>query len=195
MSQMNFTYSIFIGARGEAFCRVFRKPDMPGPLRLRRGKSMENYFPEGVAVQMVREYPGTQVADSVYNLVGCPIVSERMKLLLEAESDSKIEYHAITLIDHKGQPAPSKAFFANVLRVVPGLNVKRSKGLKDPTRPGCYMELNQITLDPAKLTSAPDFFRLEERTEVVIVRSDLRTKMEQAGLTVDFLELGERVRI
>lgn len=159
------------------------------------GEALGSEWPDGLEYGMDKGSPGIEVPDLVPNSLGYTMMSERFKALISGRSKSKIEWLRFTLLNHKKRVASDKMWVANVLTIVDCVDRERTVGRPYPARPEWYSATSELFIRPEKVDAKLDLFRLGEMPRRIIVRDDLKTEIETAGMTgVVFHPMGAKVR-
>lgn len=125
------------------------------------------------------------LCDFVPNLSMALVLSEAATGLLHAEGvegDDVIEYLPITLLDKRGRPTRAPYFLVNPLLKVACMDEKASEFLKSPVNE-TVLSVERLRLEEARIPPGAKLFRLGECTEVIVIRSDLVQRIQEAGLT------------
>ncbi|MFY2561075.1 imm11 family protein [Corallococcus terminator] len=171
------------------FLDAFERIDMPA-----RGTRMGGAYPSGIRFQMTADVRGMQVTDVLQNALNYLMVTARLKALLEEHSGVDIEFLPFTLLNHKGRVASKECYIANVVGTVPCVDEARTEGRRSATKPGTYARITKLELDTQRIDPARKLFRIASQPTTLIIRDDLRSVLEQAGVTgAQYLELGESV--
>lgn len=171
------------------FLDGFERIDMPA-----RGIRMGAAYPSGIRFQMTADVPGMQVTDVLQNALNYLMVTARLKALLEEHAGVDIEFLPFTLLNHKGRVASKDCYIANVVGTVNCVDEARTTGRPSATTPGTYARITKLELDPQRIDPVRKLFRLASQPTTFIIRDDLRTVLEQEGVTgAQYLGLGEPV--
>ncbi|MFP2926890.1 imm11 family protein [Pyxidicoccus sp. 3LG] len=128
---------------------------------------------------------GDMLCDFVPNLSMALILSEPAVELLRAEgvaADEVIEYLPITLLDKRGRPTRVRYYLVNPLLKVACMDAKASEFLKSSGGEK-VLSVERLVLEQERIPSDAKLFRLDECTEVIVIRSDLVQRIQEAGLT------------
>lgn len=125
--------------------------------------------------------PVTRKQDLVSGIQVFPIVSRRLRGILEEFEPSDIEFHPVELRSG-GKDVDKTYSIAHLLRPVDCMDRERSAYELDEEDPEIVMEIGSLVLDQDAL-SGRHIVRMNERPVDVLVSEELRAAMEQAGLT------------
>ncbi len=152
---------------------------------------MGEHHPERARLDMDTRYTGIVVPDLVANNFHLHIVSSRLKHLLEGSSEG--EFLPVSIYNHKGRVAEEDYYIANVFNAVECVDRSRSRCIESATRPGQLSILKSLQLDTQRIPAESQLFRLKEMPALIIIRSDLRARLEAAGVTgVRYVGMGEK---
>lgn len=198
MTAATHAYFILSSDYGEQNCRI---DELPRPLnkkgwRATVGERMGEHYPAGVRLEMSNEHRGLVIPDYIPNTLLMPVVTGKLKALLEKESGAEIEFLPFALYNHKGRVAAPECFIANVIGKKDWADMTKTRGEKSIISPGTFEALFLLQLDPAKVDPQAKLFRLDIMPRFLIVRDDLRAAFEQHGITgMKYTAMGERCRL
>ncbi|MFL5356666.1 imm11 family protein [Archangium sp.] len=198
MTAATHAYFILSADYSDQNCRI---DELPRPLdkkgwRATEGERMGEHFPAGVRLEMSREHRGLVIPDYIPNTLLMPMVTGKLKTLLEQESGAEIEFLPFALYNHKGRVVAPECFIANVIGSRDWADMKKTRGEKSIISPGTFEALFQLQLDPEKVDPQAKLFRLNIIPRFLIVRDDLRAAFEQNGITgMKYTAMGERCRL
>jgi hypothetical protein len=162
---------------------------------LSEGISRADGFPPDAAYRMNPSFPrDVVVPDAVQSRGGggIPIVSPRLRELIESFYPPDIEYLSITIYDHKGRVASDEHAIANSYHVVDCLDHDAMGIVWNPLDPMAIMTCERVALDPDALDGTPALFRAKNLEKRVLVRRDLADAIGEAGMSgVYFYELDD----
>ena len=96
------------------------------------GKPQSASFPSGVTLCMDSRKPThTILIDSVKNTQGVVIISETMKVFIEQQMLTDVEFLPITIIDHKGRKLDDSYYIFHPINNVDCLDLKTKQEIKD----------------------------------------------------------------
>ncbi len=158
---------------------------------LNKGIPAEKWFPQNVIFKMSME-SGIRVADVFPNTLMKKIISIKIKNVLEENSVSKCEFLPIKIENHKGRLVEEQFFIANFLESIPCLDQENSEFVIDALDKTQMDHISRLFLDENKIPENIDLFRLSEMNTLILIREDLKLKLEEAELTgLNFIELEE----
>lgn len=189
------TYSILLGVNDAQHCAITKIPaEFPDELSPMQGEPLGDAYQQPVEFQMSKlvNPRGLQIADVILNGVSFLMVSERMKDLLQSHTKREIEFLPFRLRNHKNRLEPATFFIANVLGRLDCADRARSEGTPSPTDDE-FLSCTKLALDNEKIPADADIFRTTLSPSYVIVRDDLRAKIEAAKLSARFVSAGEEM--
>ncbi|MFY2558301.1 imm11 family protein [Corallococcus terminator] len=163
--------------------------------RIAKGQPMGEHHPARARLDMDKRYPGFVVPDLVSNTFHLYIISHRLKPLLQAElkDQAEGEFLPVSIYNHKGRVAEEDYSIANIFRAVECVDRSRSEFTESALKPGQLSILKRLQLDPERIPAEPRIFRLKEMPALLIIRGDLRARLEEAGITgANYVGLGDK---
>jgi hypothetical protein len=111
--------------------------------------------------------------------LGCPIMSERLRRVLEEYKVDNIRYHPATIVEYGGSTRRPGYLAANVLGLVSCMDRERSeyKAVR-----GKVFSVHKLVLDESRAMNLP-LFRLAELPRALIVHERLGQHLLASGLT------------
>ena len=190
-------YFVMIASRDARFCTIQKHnealSDFTAPAL---GRPLGDSWPDGLEYRMAPTSKGIEIADLIPNTLGYTMMSERLKTLIAERSKTKVEWLRFTLLNHKGRKAADNLWVANVLTMVDAIDREKTVGEPYPAKPEWYLVTDELYIRPEKVDRALDMFRLGEMPRRIIVRDDLKTAIEKAGMTgALFHPMGAKVEL
>lgn len=149
-------------------------------------------YPASASLSMSKDYPGMKLPDLVRNTFNYWIVSGAFKAALEHEAGMGIDFHPVTLINHKNRPAPGTFFIANITEKEDCVDRQATDADDSAMVPGTFSGIYRLALDPARISPEARLFRLKQMPSVLIVRDDLRAALDAQGLKgLRYIAMGE----
>ena len=164
--------------------------------RLTKGLSIKhwdqgNWFPNDLVYEIAPD-DGIKLVDATPNYSTLLIISERLKSLLESESNASFEFLKIGIKDKKGHIIKKNYFIANLLDTIACVDMEKSNFRMDNIIKTQVDIFKTLVLDQIKIESSKKIFRLAEMTSLIIVREDLAQKILDEGYTgVAFRDISE----
>ncbi|MDY7230924.1 imm11 family protein [Hyalangium rubrum] len=152
----------------------------PKDYTLNKGISVREWFPSEVIFDFA-PHKGIMPADSIPNVLGLHIVSEKLRQLLESETSAHFEFLPVQLRNHKKKILSEAYYLANLLDVVTCVDRTHSDFTADELSKGKIRLFRKLVLDTEKIKPDAKIFRLGERPRLVIVREDLARTITEAG--------------
>ena len=159
----------------DSFAWIYDTPPelMETDFQLQEGEPCSSWFPKDLTFDLSPEH-GSKLTDSIPNTDRHIIASEKLKELLEARvSPGSIEFLPVRLRNPKKKLVDKKYFVANVLKTVGCVDKEQSEFVMDAIDKGQVNYFTRLTLDEKKIPEDATLFRLGEKTDLVIIRSDL----------------------
>ena len=184
---------ILAASSAPEFCAIGPLPEQLAQQnwRIAEGQPMGEHHPARARLDMDTRHAGIVVPDLVANNFHLHIVSSRLKSLLEADAEG--EFLPVSIYNHKGRVAEEDCYIANVFTVVECVDRGRSRCIESASRPGQLSILKSLQLDPQRIPADARLFRLKEMPALIIIRGDLRSRLEEAGVTgVRYVGMGEK---
>jgi hypothetical protein len=148
------------------------------------GVPQNGKFPKGAHYTMDPDHPhNTVFTDSLHNLDGLIVASQRLREFFEARKSKCLEYLPVGIKDHKGKLAKRDYSIVHTIAPVDCLDdakshVKFSRIVKTKIR-----SVKKLVLNPSKLDLERDLFRLDRFFSVVMVRRDVAEAIDKEGFT------------
>ncbi|NOJ83474.1 imm11 family protein [Myxococcus xanthus] len=180
------------------FCVIHEEPGSirDTSWRISRGLRTDNHFPPDVTFQMDGEHKGRSTPDFIANTVQLAMVSSRLKELLEADSGADIEFLPISITSPQGRATKGSFFIANVLDHHDCIDMSRSEVEQLGLEPDLLSGLFRLHLLQEQIPPQAKLFRLKTMPSAIIIRDDLQTAFNAAGITgMKYIGMGERCRI
>ncbi len=156
-----------------------------------KGIPLTEIFPPNLIYPMAID-SGIRIVDNMPNTLGLKIISEKVKTVLEEHSTSECEFLPIKIENHKGRFVKELFYIANFLESVPCLDKDKSEFVIDALDKTQMDHISHLFLDESKIPDDFDLFRLSEMNTLILIREDLKTKLEEAELSgLNFIELDE----
>ncbi|WP_426756051.1 imm11 family protein [Myxococcus sp. Y35] len=155
--------------------------NVPDYRKLTKGFRLKGSIPESTTFTLSEE-GGDMLCDFVENTSGTLIVSTRAREALEAEgvTGDDFEYLPVTLKDKRGRALKSRFYIVNPLQKVECMDRERSKfsAYEDEV-----LSVQRLVVRQEKVPAELKLFRLGEWPQVIVIRSDLVQRLQEAQLT------------
>ena len=136
------------------------------------------------------KHKGMKLDDFVDNPSRWILCSERARAVIAAECDN-VEVYPLELLDHKRTPVGAPYFFVQVLGTVDCVDLEKSIYKRDRAWAHLFLSVYKLVLREEAIPSDLKLFRLKEKPEDIIIRSDLVARLREAGATgFDLLDTG-----
>ncbi|MFY2562072.1 imm11 family protein [Corallococcus terminator] len=156
--------------------------ESPDEHLIHEGVSVNRWVPPDLVFDLSEDY-GVKLSDSVPNLLGLLIVSEKLKTLLEKKASAQIEFLSIRLRNPKRRLVPNPYFIANVLGSIECVNLKKTKCTWSAMDPDQMHRIKKLVLDEPRIGPEANLFRLKEELRVFVAREDLGMSIVDAKCT------------
>ncbi len=178
-------YFILREANDPKNCLINQCPDSlrSKKWRIPKGQRMDAHYPPDVTLRMDAEQPGLLVPDLIKNTFRFCLVSSKLKALLEQEAGAEIEFLPTAITNHKGRTVLGDFFIANVIGTQDCVDLERSEFDALEDEPDRFNALFRLHLREDRIPSGLKLFRIQPMPGVLVLRDDLRTRLEEQGLT------------
>ncbi|WNG57646.1 hypothetical protein F0U59_24960 [Archangium gephyra] len=188
------TYYVLARSEDETLCVLDKQSDELDEMgwMFFEGEGASARYPANVHLQMGRDYPGMKVPDLVPNTFNYVVVSERLKAVLEREAGVPLEFHPVSIVNHKDRKEPAPFFIANVLGKEDCVDSAATDADESAMVPGTFSGIYRLALDPARIPPEARLFRLKQMPSVLVIRDDLREALDRVGLEgLRYIAMGE----
>lgn len=152
--------------------------------QLFRGAPLSGTFPPDAAFKMRSEFPeNTVLTDSLSNLDSLIIGSLRLKEFFQARDISNVEYHPVTIRDHKNKVIKSQYFIINPTSNVDCLDISASGAVMSRIKTTKVQFIKKLVLREDVVDPSRQIFRITNFDRITLVRTDLAEAIDQAGFT------------
>ncbi len=139
-------------------------------------------FPSRPTYAFSADYPEHRaVCDLQANTLGFFVVSARLRKTLSVEPF--VEHLEIRLANHRGEVGSDSHTIANFLNPVDCIDIERSDLELSEIFEGRIERIRSLVIDPTRVPENRHAFRLAGSHRTVVVRDELRRKIDDAGLT------------
>jgi hypothetical protein len=155
----------------------------PKGWRFDEGIPLAKEFPKNASVQFTPNFPkARKLEDFQPNLLSLLIVSPRVREVLKALEVKNAEFLPVTVKDQKKKTLANDYAILNVLGAEDAIDLARSTVQMDTIIDGDIARVRKLVLKK-KIDPAAKIFRCEKRTNLILVRDDVRAALEKAKLT------------
>lgn len=152
--------------------------------RLWRGEPLAGEFPGDAGFKMRADFPeNTVLTDSLSNLNSLIVGSQRLREFLEGRKVSHIEYHPVTVRDHKGKVIKSQYYIINPISNVDCLDLPASGAVMSRVKTTKVQFIKKLVLRDQALDVSRQIFRITNFDMITLVREDLAAAMDNAEFT------------
>lgn len=158
--------------------------------QLRKGVSRLNNWPTEVVFEYSNHRPeGMILTDWVKNRAGLLIISDRFKKTLSEFDIQYLEYLPIQIMDHKKRIVSESYWIANFVILIEAIDKIQSIFKNSPGNDGKIFTFKKFVLKNNILQNGPKIFRLKEQPMLILIRNDLKERIESEKLTgIQFIE-------
>jgi hypothetical protein len=158
---------------------------------LLKGVPQTGRFASTALFRMSADYPrNIGLTDCLANLNDLLVASKRLKEFLEARKLPNLEYHPVSILDHKGRVASSEYFLVHPIHPQDCLDLKASNPRYNKIDPTMISQVQDLVIDESKIAPGVRLFRLVGFGKPLIVQRDLAAELSQAGFVGPvFIEL------
>jgi len=141
-------------------------------------------FPNPATVRFSKGFPKEmKVFDSVASDLSVPIVSARLKAVLDGVAPGECEFLPVALVDHKGKVASPDHAILNPLRTADLIDMKSSKYRTSSFEPNQIATLYELHVLPAQVDPAVHVFRATTMQEQIFIDEAVHDAFQRAQLT------------
>ena len=150
--------------------------------RMAKGKPVADRFPPDAKVEL--EEGGVELPSFIGNTDSFFIVSKPVKEVIEQAEVGEVEYLPLAVVDYKERLLDENYFIVNPIDTFDALDLEASE-IKYFN--GKVVAVKTFVLDPEKLTSAPDLFRVPEAPSEYFLSQRLALALKEIGATNIYL--------
>jgi hypothetical protein len=141
-------------------------------------------FPNPASMRFSKGFPKElKVLDSVASDLSVPIVSARLKAVLDQVAPGECEFLPVVLLDHKGKVASPDHAILNPLRTADLIDMKLSKYRTTSFEPDQIATVYELHVLPAQVDPAVHIFRAATMQEQIFIDEVVHDAFERAQLT------------
>lgn len=159
-------------------------PGSPLQFAFFEGKPLGGVFPSDASVRFSDDFPKElKVLDSIGNTLSVPLVSAKVKAVLDRIAPADFEFLPVVVLNHKGKVASREHGFLNVLRVVDFIDMAASKYEVSALLPGQITDLRELHVRADQVDPAVHVFRASTRLPQMFIDDAVHAAFQQAGVT------------
>jgi hypothetical protein len=165
-------------------CALKGLKNVPDFLGLYAGKPMSMNFPPEAMARMDKDTPKiTRLADVVTGVM-VPVISPKVKAILESEGVEGVEYLPFKIINHKGKVASNEYCLLNPLVVIDCIDTERSVLRWNLLDPEMIMSSRSLVVKESALpTSRSSIFRPAHWLFKIVISKPLAELLASEGCT------------
>ncbi|MFY2558737.1 imm11 family protein [Corallococcus terminator] len=152
--------------------------------RMSTGLEMAERYPRDARVFMDARLPGIKLPSLVANTSSVLLVAAPVKAVIEKSQVGKMEYLPLAIYNHKKRLASSDYFIVNPLGTFDCLDLEQSEIQYNK---GDIVAVHRPILDPKKIASAPDLFRVPENRRLYVISERLAAGLKAIKATNVYL--------
>jgi hypothetical protein len=139
-------------------------------------------FPSNVLFRMSDEHPkDIGLTDSLANTDTLIVASRRLKDFLEAKQLPNVEYHRVSIINHKGRVASDDYYIVHPIHAQDCLDVQRSGCIFSPIIPTEIDLVSDLTIEESRIQQGVTLFRIKSFGRPIVVHRQLAQEIMGAG--------------
>jgi len=141
-------------------------------------------FPSGGVVRYSSDFPKEKkLFDVVCNTISLPVVSARVRAVLEELAGKDCEFLPITLRDHRNKIASKDHCIVHVLRLEDAIDMKRSRYRMSELSRSEIAEVKELRLDLAAIPHDAHVFRARTAPDLVLLSDAVERRLQEAKVT------------
>ena len=166
----------------ERYVYVSKQPDVKNWVKINKGVSLLDEWPDGVKLQYSKNRPeGVLLTNYITNNRSWLIVGEKFKQSLEGLQLEYLEFLPVGFLDHKGRARSELYWIVNFTKLFPA--VDREKSVCEDTIGGRLGFFEKLVLTDEIERNGPPLFCVKEQPRLFLFRQDYKEKIEKLGLT------------
>jgi hypothetical protein len=164
---------------------IQKLPDGSPPLfEFFEARALGSAFPSPAPMRFSDRFrPQTRVLDSVASDLSIPIVSGRLRAVLDRVAPGQCEFLPVVLLDHEGEVASPDHAIVNPLRTAELIDMAMSSYRTDSFDPGQIVTLTDLHILPDRVDPRLHIFRADTMLEQIFIDDAVHDAIERAGLT------------
>lgn len=160
------------------YCEINRSAnDFPSEWKAAKGVSCLDDIPEEL-VYGLDINSGVKLTDSIRNPLSLYFVSDRLKVVLEKHSDN-IEFHKISLLNHKGKKTKKEYYLANTLELIDCLDLEKSEYVTSNVDNESFSYLKKVVFKEGGIPEGLELFRIKQYPDAMMVTEKLAKIIRQ----------------
>jgi hypothetical protein len=141
-------------------------------------------FPDPAVMRFSEDFPKeTNVLDSVASDLSVPIVSEKVRVVLDRVAPGECEFLPIVLVNHDGEVATKGHAILNPLRTADLIDMKCSTYRPNAFDPTQIASLTELRVLPDRVDAAVHIFRATTMQEQIFIDEAVHDAFVRAGVT------------
>lgn len=181
---MNSNYQIWDWEDVRNACELDQLVGVDNAYLLSTGVSMLQDWPADAGFHMNPDFPhDTLLVDNVRNIEDEIVVSERLKVFLEANALANIEYLPVSVFDHKGKLVVGRYFLVHPLDPVDCLDLDACEIKWSKIDPDEVMRMKRLVIKTPDLDPRRLLFRIQRLAGTILVHRDLANAISSEKIT------------
>ncbi len=178
-------YFIFAEKRDKSSAIIEGMPENgPAEWKYDEGEQLSRSFPSGATLRFSSNFPDRrELRDFIPNPLSALIVSPKARAVIEGLVRVRCEFLPVTVGDHTRSPVGKDYAILNILGGVAAIDMKRSKVVMGSIDKTQISYIDHLVIDAATIGPNDVFFRASMMRTLYIIREDVKSAFELAGLT------------
>jgi hypothetical protein len=173
---------IWRSTRGEDFC-VIKDPQIAKSFELNKAIPRLESMDEPARCNMDPAFPKeVRLSDNLYGAT-MPVISLRLKQMLESSGTNRVEYLPVELVNHKGRKEPNGYFVVHPLDVLDCINLEASGVEWNNITPDRISRCKGLVLKQDAIPGDFTIFRPKFWGKIILIRQDLVDMLQKADFT------------
>lgn len=149
-----------------------------------QARRLAETLPAGAALKFSKRFPSQKkVFDSVCNLNRVPIVSVRIRQIIDVMAPGDCEFLPITLLDHKGKVASREHFLLNILRVEDVIDMEQSQFDRHPFKEDQIYSIELLRLKADVVPPDAHIFHPRTMMDLHLIDEEIHDAFMREGIT------------
>jgi hypothetical protein len=149
-----------------------------------KARPLADKFPRDAVLKFSKNFPQfRKLEDFQPNTLGALIVARRVRELLDGLGVNNAEYLPVAVQDHEGKVAAPDYAILNLIGLEPAVDMKASVAEMDELDEDKVIKFKKLVVDRKAISPDARIFRCTVRPRLFMIRDDVKTAFEKAGLT------------
>jgi hypothetical protein len=170
--------------RGPKSCVLTTLQGIEDDYELHRGISRINGFPEDAYFRMDDDFPrNLQLEDFLLNQNALLVISDQLKIFLEAQKLKNNEFLPVHIVNHKGRKVKEPYYIFHQVELQDCIDVSNSDIILNAINPETFSFVYKLIIDKTQIDPEVAVFRMKRYAELPIFRRDLAERIQSEGFT------------